>query len=497
MPREEEFFYHHADADEKAAGAAAAAALAGRRALILGGGPAGLSLALALHQRGCEVQVHERSSLPLTSTSPSPSSEEEESGGGGFGYLLMPNGVAALDALCGKVKQGCLANARQLESAEIFKRDILVEKVAMDGIYCLTRRDLISGMEQLLPEGCVVKGSHAVDIEFEGGKSNENAEQTVVTAVKVVDVASGQGSWLRLRLCHHHRNIINHEEDDEHHNHHDKHNNGGLFDYIFAADGVNSLLAKRLNPHMNRYPGGTTNTIVTCIKDAVLARQLRTRFIKTYFRSKSKRQCCAFGLISPSNGNMLGFLQFSTAFHGRAPYNNVDTKNQKSMHAELYKFIVDALSLPSLPFPSSSSPSSSSPDEPENIRLLRAYLKALSHYDYDYHVWRFVPSGYVDTVHGVNCALLGDAAHPMSDFSSQGLSLAIEDAVSLGNHLVASTTATTTTTMGMDNMERKTESVCSAMQIMTVSDEALFHNTSMQVTGYTTISCLSVMMAEI
>lgn len=328
----------------------------------------------------------------------------------------------------------------------------------MDGIYCLARRDLISGMEQMLPEGCVVKGSHAVDIEFEGGDSN--AKQTVVTAVKVVEVASGQGTWLRLRQCHHPNIITNHEKDDEHHNHHDKHNNGGLFDYIFAADGVNSLLAKRLNPHMNRYPGGTTNTIVTCIKDAVLARQLRTRFIKTYFRSKSKRQCCAFGLISPSNGNMLGFLQFSTAFHGRAPYNNVDTKNQKSMHAELYKFIVDALSLPSLPFPSSSSPSSSSPDEPENIRLLRAYLKALSHYDYDYHVWRFVPSGYVDTVHGVNCALLGDAAHPMSDFSSQGLSLAIEDAVSLGNHLVASTT---TTTMGMDNMERKTESVCSAL----------------------------------
>ncbi len=40
--------------------------LVGRRALILGGRPAGLSLAVSLGQRGCSVQVHERSAEAQT-----------------------------------------------------------------------------------------------------------------------------------------------------------------------------------------------------------------------------------------------------------------------------------------------------------------------------------------------------------------------------------------------------------------------------------------------
>ena len=75
--------------------------------------------------------------------------EEEESGSGGFGYLLTPNGVSAPG--CGiEVKQVCLAkNSRLLESVEIIltTRHVGGEEEAIDGIYCLARRDLISGME--------------------------------------------------------------------------------------------------------------------------------------------------------------------------------------------------------------------------------------------------------------------------------------------------------------------------------------------------------------
>ncbi|KAL3772195.1 hypothetical protein ACHAWU_000543 [Discostella pseudostelligera] len=463
-------------ARQPTATAAAAAALAplplaGHRALILGGGPAGLSLALCLHQHGCVVQVHEKSSDELavgvggeqwsrrggssascnhdddgqqplstnTTTTTSSTKMMIFDDKGCFGYLLMPNGVATLDTL--GIKQLCLSNARHLQSAEIYKRSTLVEQVNMDGIYCLARDDLLVGMINMLPDECVIWGSQVMEIEAHG-----EGETTVVIAVKVVEVSSGIETWLRLRPHHpHHHYHVNNEGEDYDNNHLDDNNNSNntVFDYIFAADGVNSLLAKRLNPNMNRCPGGTTNTIVTCLKNEQLARKLHTRFIKTYFRSKMKQQCCAFGLLSPAEGQMLGFLQFSTGLHGQAPYHHHHhhAKKRDCRHAaELHRFIEDVLALPSSSsFASSPANNNSeiSDDEPENICLLQSYLNALSNNEYDYHVWRFVPSGYVHTAHGINCAVLGDAAHPMSDFSSQGLSLAIEDAVSLGNHLMA------------------------------------------------------------
>jgi hypothetical protein len=95
---------------------------------------------------GLRGSSSKRSSTPLTTTL---SEEEEESGSGGFGYLLTPNGVSAPG--CGiEVKQVCLAkNSRLLESVEIIltTRHVGGEKEAIDGIYCLARRDLISGME--------------------------------------------------------------------------------------------------------------------------------------------------------------------------------------------------------------------------------------------------------------------------------------------------------------------------------------------------------------
>ena len=352
--------------------------LVGRRALILGGGPAGLALAVSLGQRGCAVQVHERST-------------EVQTKGKGFGWLLMPNGVKALDAL--GAKEVCLRKSRLLESIEIYVREREEEKAELDEIFCCTREGLTSGMMEVLPKGCVFMGSKVLAI-----KSDGDAEKTAVTAVKV-KTASGQEVWLRSRQ-------LDHDEG---------------FDYVFGADGVHSLLAKRLNPEMVRNPGGATNTVVTCLKDEGFALQLGTRFVKTYFRSKTRGQCCAFGMLSPARGIALGFMQFSTVLHGTAPYDST-----KDMRPEIRSFIHEVLGLPSV-----------GANEPEHICLLRMYLGALSWDNFDYHVWRFVPSGYATHSYGVNCALLGDALHPASDFSSQGVSSAIEDAVSLGRCLSA------------------------------------------------------------
>ena len=43
--------------------------------------------------------------------------------------------------------------------------------------------------------------------------------------------------------------------------------------------------------------------------------------------------------------------------------------------------------------------------------------------------WRPVPCGMAWHIHCKNAVIVGDAAHPMADFSSQGVSSALEDAV--------------------------------------------------------------------
>jgi 2-polyprenyl-6-methoxyphenol hydroxylase-like FAD-dependent oxidoreductase len=267
------------------------------------------------------------------------------------------------------------------------------EKTELDEIYACTREDLILGMMKVLPKGCVFRGSQILAIEAEG-----NGNNTAVAAVQVRTVSSGQEIWLMSRQL----------------------NKDNGFDYVFGTDGVHSLLASRLNPEMTRPSGGATNTVVTCLKDEGLAQQLGGRFIKTYFRNTTIGQCSAFGLLSPSRGVVLGFMQFSTKLHGVAPY---DTG--KDMRTEIHNFIYNVIKLPSV----------SRSDDPKHICLIREYLAALSRSNFDHHIWRFVPCCYAEISHGTNCVLLGDALHPMSDFSSQGVSSAIEDAVSLGRRL--------------------------------------------------------------
>ncbi len=149
------------------------------RALILSGGPAGLSLAILLSQQGCAVQVHERCT------------EAQTKEGKGFGWLLMPNGAKALEAL--GAKEVCLGKSRLLKSMEIYVSEREGEKAELNGIFCCTREDLIAGMMELLPKGCVIRGSQVLAIKLNG-----DAKKTAVTAVKVT-TASGQEVWLRLR----------------------------------------------------------------------------------------------------------------------------------------------------------------------------------------------------------------------------------------------------------------------------------------------------------
>jgi 2-polyprenyl-6-methoxyphenol hydroxylase-like FAD-dependent oxidoreductase len=51
------------------------------------------------------------------------------------------------------------------------------------------------------------------------------------------------------------------------------------------------------------------------------------------------------------------------------------------------------------------------------------------------HVWRPIDTDLVPSFHRGNVALVGDAAHPFSPFTSQGVSSAIADAVALAKEL--------------------------------------------------------------
>ena len=165
----------------------------------------------------------------------------------GFGWLLMPNGVTALDAL--GIKESCLGKSRAIETMEVYLSENEEERSdIIDEIFCCTREDLILGMTKMLPRGCVIRGSTVLAIESKG-----ISEETEVTAVKVLSASS-------------HKVLLQSRQFDE--------DEG--FDYVFGADGVHSILARQLNPDMDRQSGGSTNTIVTCLKDEVLAQQLGT-----------------------------------------------------------------------------------------------------------------------------------------------------------------------------------------------------------------------------
>ena len=57
------------------------------------------------------------------------------------------------------------------------------------------------------------------------------------------------------------------------------------------------------------------------------------------------------------------------------------------------------------------------------------------------HLWQPVDTDLVPQFHHGNLALVGDAAHPLSPFTSQGVSSAISDAVVLAREVESSLTA--------------------------------------------------------
>eukprot|EP00961_Rhodomonas_salina_P196800 2656372-Rhodomonas_salina.1 len=128
-------------------------------------------------------------------------------------------------------------------------------------------------------------------------------------------------------------------------------------------------------------------------------------------------QCCAVGLLTPSPGRVLGFVQFDTETHGPCP-------EERSLRQE---FVLNALQLK--PRESCNAPQA----------VYDFFDGGASFSEAKSHLWRppaFNEESLDEQPFSLgNIVLIGDAAHPLSDFTSQGVSSALEDAIAVANAL--------------------------------------------------------------
>ncbi len=169
-------------------------------------------------------------------------------------------------------------------------------------------------------------------------------------------------------------------------------------DLLVGAEGYRSRLCEALNPGLER-PLSRVLEIVTSTRLPGLAAALGSRFVKTLFPERG----AAFGLLSPDTDRVIGFLQFDSERHP------TDTLTPATMLAFVRRVLGGA------------------------PPLVDEYLRAA---DFSTaHLWRPVNADLPPNLHGSNAVLLGDAAHPVLPFTSQGVSAALEDAVLLGDAL--------------------------------------------------------------
>ncbi len=162
-------------------------------------------------------------------------------------------------------------------------------------------------------------------------------------------------------------------------------------DLLIDATGVRSPLCQALNGELKR-PFSPVKEIVTSTYMPELAAQLGNHFVKTSFAERG----LAFGLLAPTAERVIGFLQFDSTRH--AP-----PKAQTDIGYFLHSVLVDA---------------------PE---IVRTYLQNVDLSTA--HVWHPVDADMLPRWHNRNSIAIGDAAHPLLPFTSQGVSAALEDSI--------------------------------------------------------------------
>jgi 2-polyprenyl-6-methoxyphenol hydroxylase-like FAD-dependent oxidoreductase len=176
---------------------------------------------------------------------------------------------------------------------------------------------------------------------------------------------------------------------------------GDAVDLLVGAEGWRSVLCEALNPGYRR-PQSRVREIVTSTLMPRLAKQIGGDFIKTVFADRA----LAFGLLAPSADHVIGFLQYDAERY---------SPGRDATAADLGRFLRTLLE-----------------DAPEPVRT---YVEAADLTTA--HVWSPPDADLPPRLHCANAVLIGDAAHPLLPFTSQGVSAALEDAVLLADCLAA------------------------------------------------------------
>jgi len=175
----------------------------------------------------------------------------------------------------------------------------------------------------------------------------------------------------------------------------------GDADLFIGAAGSRSVLCPALNPGLS-HPRSRVFEIVmsSCLPE--LANRLGATFLKTVLPNRG----LAFGLLSPRADHVIGFLQFDTRRYG-VPANGTGTC--------LLDFTTALLG-----------------EVPEPVKAFLDGVEASTA-----HLWRPVDDDIAPNLFASNAVLVGDAAHPLLPFSSQGVGAALVDGVVLAEAITA------------------------------------------------------------
>ncbi len=311
------------------------------RPLIIGAGIAGLACAVALGHRGVASTILERRAAD---------------GPVGFGFLLMPNGVAALDRL--GLGEAIRDHAQRMRRLTVYPADARAAPLLDDAL----------GADHL-----------GVDRPFLLGLLR-NAARTVGVDVRWRMPVAGAAVSATGTAC-----LLA---------------DGGRVeaDLLIGADGVSSRVRQALFPAARRTPLGIWE-LVTVAEAPDLAAALHGRLIK-YLDRRTGR---AVGMLPLDRQRIIVYLQVD---HSRWPLPPPDADGRRRLALAVVRTF------------------------PERARRVIASC--------DFAESFFYATGDLDPLpatHVGEAVLIGDAAHPMSPFTSQGVATALEDAVTLADVL--------------------------------------------------------------
>ncbi|MCU1499824.1 MAG: monooxygenase [Acidimicrobiales bacterium] len=171
-------------------------------------------------------------------------------------------------------------------------------------------------------------------------------------------------------------------------------------DLVVGADGISSNVRRSLFPEVQPVPG-RVHELVGHVDAPQLAEQLGDRFVKFHDLAGTR----AIGLVRCGGSRVVWYLQ---APAGHLPEDGRDHRAlARSLHALVGGW-------------------------PSLVRELLAHVEPER-----MHLWRAADLDPLPTFHRRGVVLVGDAAHALLPFTSQGVAAAVEDAVVLARSLVA------------------------------------------------------------